>query len=106
VSILNENLNDHKEKTRRIRVAWYERKIRYVVPLLARTVGVPISLCRVLSVGTGGAEDIKVLANRGADSVGVDTDKENAPYWSSKEAQFVTAMGDIYRSQIGHLIAS
>jgi SAM-dependent methyltransferase len=65
--------------------------IGYVVPLLERAVGMPISLCRIPSVVTDGAEDMEVFANHGIDSVGVYIDEENAPSRSSKGGQFVMA---------------
>ena len=94
MNTLNKNLNGRREKIRRIRVTWYKKKIGYiVVPYLERAMGMPINLCRVLSVGTGGGEDIEVLANLGIDSVGVDIDKQNAPFWLSKGLQCILADG-------------
>jgi len=94
VSILNKNQNARREKIRQIRVAWYRKKIGHtVIPLLERAIGMPINHCRVLSVGTGGGEDVEVLDHLGADSVGVDIDKQNAPFWLSKGLECILADG-------------
>jgi 2-polyprenyl-3-methyl-5-hydroxy-6-metoxy-1,4-benzoquinol methylase len=83
-----------KRIIRQIRVAWYSEKIRnVVVPQLEKVMGLSINNCKVLVCGTGGGEDLEVLAGLGADAVGVDIDKSNAPFWKGRQLNCILADG-------------
>lgn len=86
--------NIQKERTRQIRLAWYKRKIGLiVVPQLERVMERSINTCKVLVCGTGGGEDLEVLAGLGAYAVGVDIDKRNIPFWKRRQLNCILADG-------------
>lgn len=79
---------------RTARVIWYKEKIGFfVVPLLERATGKSISQCRILSIGTGGGEDIEIFRSFGIDAFGIDVYKENTVFWRSEGLQCLLADG-------------
>jgi 2-polyprenyl-3-methyl-5-hydroxy-6-metoxy-1,4-benzoquinol methylase len=92
VNVLSEKTE--RTRLRQIRAFWYKKKVSSVIfPSFHNAMAKPMNVSRVLSVGTGGGEDVEVFTSMGIDSVGIDADKENAPLWSNKRLQCILADG-------------